>query len=144
MSKVAEVALGENRLVVNTKDLVFDAVEAIVEGYADVKKSHSAFAQYPMQEGESMEDWSERAFKAMQDEAKREDGEKVEDYLKRIYSLSTDKHKLVFDTIEMLAKVFKQDGKVTKESCKKANYPEAKAFVVAVFRAADLSTRDFE
>lgn len=144
MSKVAEVSIGENRVVVNVKDLIFEKIEEIAEGYAEVKQKHSLFAKYPLEDGESVEDWSKRAFTQLTEENKKKDEESLQEYFQRAYVLSLDKHKLIFDTIKMMAKVFGQEGKVTDSGFKKCNYPEAREFVIKVLDTAGLSTKDFE
>lgn len=44
----------------------------------------------------------------------------------------------------MLAEVFGQGEKVDEPGLKSASYPAIKAFIVDVFSALDLSTKDFE
>ena len=144
MAKLAEVALGERRVVVDTKDLIWSKMELLAEEYASVKKQHSLFAQFPINDDETVEEWSERVSPLLLEENKKKDGEDSETYMKRVYSLKLDKQKLVKDTVAMIATVFGQGEKICSGSFDRSSYPECKSFIIAVFEAVDLSTRDFE
>jgi hypothetical protein len=144
MSKIAELELGAERLVVFEKDVLFENIDKISEEYSEVKTKHSLFAKYPMKDGESSQEWQERVLPLLAAESNKLDKESNKDYLARIYKLSLDKHKLTIDTIKMLAKVFGQEAKATDASFKKCSFVAARKFVVTVFEACCLPTRDFE
>lgn len=144
MAKIAELNLGKDRLVVETKHLVFDNIELLAHGYAEIKEAHSLFAEYPMLEDETTEQWQERVLPLLADETSRKDGESQKEYLNRIYAQKLDRHKLIFDVISLVAEVCGQKEKATQDNFKKSSYPECKSFLVSVFSSCDLSTRDFE
>lgn len=145
-TKVTEVCVSSSlaRITVTIKDLTWANMEKIAEGMSEVKQKHSLFAKFPMEDDEDVDAWAERILPLMDAENKKLDTETKEEYVKRVYSLRLDKQTLVKDTVSMLAKVFGQGEKVDELGLKNASYPAIKAFIVDVFSALDLSTKDFE
>jgi len=137
MAKIAEVSLGENRLVVDRKDLTFDNLEVLGREYAQAKIDLSLYSKYPIGEDESLADWAERVYPLLQEDNKKKDDEGKEDFLVRIYGTNMDKHELVFRLLQSIASICKQSEKVTKEAFKKSSYPDCKEFIATVFKAAD-------
>lgn len=142
-TKLVDLSLGSNRLVVMREQLTWDALENIASAYAEVKQKHSIFGQYPMADNETVEDWATRVDATINEGNKKKDDETYNEYLKRAMTRKLDKQELVKDTIRALAKIFGQEEKVTDEGFKASSYPECKDFLITVFEAVDLSTVDF-
>jgi len=141
----ADLDLPPNRLVIMHKDLIFDKIEALIEAYAEVKKKGSLFEEYPLLDGEDVEQWMERVAPIWAESNKKVEGESQDAYLKRIYKMKADKPKRVKETIKAIAKVFDQAEKITSDDAfDKTSYFDCKNFVLKVFNALDLSVADFE
>ena len=145
-TKVADICVASSgaRIVVNLNHLTFSAMEKLAEGYAAIKQKHSLFHKYPMQEDEAVDVWAERILPLMEEENKKGEKESTEAYITRVYALKLDKQVLLKDTVGLIAETFGQGGNVDDLGFNNASYPSVKAFVMDVFRALDLSTRDFE
>lgn len=50
--KIGPLEIGSTRLTVNCNDYSYEKVEALRESVADIRRRHSIFAKYPMEEGE--------------------------------------------------------------------------------------------
>jgi len=144
MSKIAEVSLGINRLVVYEKDIIFKNIRLLAQGYAEVKEKHSLLTRYPMLEDETNEEWTNRILPLLADENARLPGEDAKQYAARLYSQKLEKQELTFEILEVIAKIVNQSEKVTREAFEEASYTACKSFIYAVYSAADLNVEDFK
>lgn len=144
MPNIAEVALGEKRLVVEMKHLVFDNIDKLAHGYADIKLKHSVFNQHPLLEEETVEQWTERVLPLLAEENARKEEESAKDYMSRIYKLKMEKNALIKDAVKLVAEVCGQAEKASDDAIQVTPYPLLKKFLLEVFEAADLSIKDFE
>jgi hypothetical protein len=140
-----EVSMGTERLVVESKQILFEKIEALVEGLGAIKQANSPFTKYPMQDDETTEQWYERVLpKLMEDESARLDGETTEAYVKRLHTPKLDTHKNCLATLQLIGRVFDQAYKVTDANFSKTSFPDAMEFIVKVFKACRVSTQGYE
>lgn len=142
--KLAEISVGENRIVVEDKHLTFAVIEELANGYVDVKAEYSLFTRFPIQDNETTEEWAERVLPLLDKENAKSKDESSKQYLERIQSPKFDKQKVLFDSLKLVAKVTGQESKIVEDSLKQVSYPALKEFLKKVFESCDLSVKDFE
>lgn len=144
MAKIAEVALGPNRLVVEMKHLTWDNIEKLAEGYSKVKLQESIFGLYPMNDDETYEQWSERVAPQIDLEGQQKEGESYKDFVVRVFDLKLMKKNTVFETLKIVASLTGQEGKVSEEAFRASAYPECKEFLSTIFNKCDIPVKDFD
>lgn len=147
-----ELEVGEHRLVVDDKNILFDTIELLVEKLGEVNLKHSVFGRYPIADNESVEEWSERIKTVIEEMneklqvEKKQEGESLSAFLKRVQDpeISGIANEKYFDALKAIADVFGQGHKVTPESFKKTSAPLAQDFILNVLKKCKLSTSAYE
>lgn len=136
---IIEVALGTERLVVNTDKITYPKVIELSDELSQLKKKYSLFSEYPMEEGETVDSWYERVAPLLDEKNKKKTKESAEDYINRIFKADLQKQELVIDGLRAIAKVFdNQDSKLTEEAIAVLPYVKAKNFIKQILEICDL------
>lgn len=117
-------------------------VEDLREAVADIRRKHSIFAKYPMEEGESREKWKERVEPIIEADLTRKEGEGLQDHLKRIFEIKSDSHEMAPEILNAICEVFGL-REVKEEDFKQSNYIDVKAFIYDVLSLGDIPCDDF-
>lgn len=131
-------------LLVDTDKITPDQMDEIADALAEVSYKNSIFAKYPMEKGETEEEWSARVSPLISEDRSRKEKESMEAYLKRIFKDNNgNKSKLIFDTLVALAKIFNQPA-VVKENYGKGSITQIKGFIREILTTCSFSVKDYE
>ncbi len=140
--KVGPVTLGASKVTVNCNDFSFDKVETLRESVAQVRRNHTIFAKYPMNEGEKKEIWRTRVEPEMEADLTRKEGETPVEHLKRLAEFKSDTHEMAPEMLNAICSVFGLRD-VPIEDFRQANWLEAKGFIYDVLNLVDIPAEDF-
>lgn len=130
---------GKARIVVNTDKILWDTIQMLDDELAQVKKKHSLFAEYPMEEGEDQDTWYERISPILAEKNKKKKKESNEQYLVRLFKSDMTKQDYVVDALKAIAKTFEgQDSKLDEETLKSLPYVKTKEFIKEVLSLCDI------
>lgn len=121
------VELGQgNDLVVDTNKISIGKSKALAKGLTDIKRKHSPFTKYPLNENESFEEWQKRVLPKLigpKRDLSRQEGETDDAvYLSRLMEIELEDLDLHFDVLKLIATTFNdiegnpQGHKVTQET----------------------------
>lgn len=140
-----QVTIGDQRLVVNPDNITLRKVKELADALVELKRKHSLLTKFPLNDKESLEEWSERIAPLLVEENKRKKNEKSDEYINRLYKTDLDKQELVLDTLKLIAKSFdNQESKITPENSDQISYVSAKRFIKDLFTLCDLDASAFE
>lgn len=145
MSKDTRIALpiGERRLVVKLDDYSLMRAMVLSEKVAEIRKNHSIFVKYPMDEGETREKWRERVEPLLENEQMRVDGESEQDHLKRLFNVKPDAHQMALEIINAIAETFGAKP-FSEQELNNANWIAVKQFIYDVLSMGDIAADDFK
>jgi hypothetical protein len=134
------LAIDTNRISILKRD-------ELASRLSDLKVKNSLFNDYPLEEGESLEDWQTRIAPELVAKDARKDGEGSDAYVKRVI-LDKDSSKftkgLVFDTLQLLGELFDNKDKVTQDAFNNTSYVASKAYIKDILDPLDIDTKSFE
>jgi hypothetical protein len=136
------VEVGSTRMAVDCNNYRYEVVEELRELVADIRRKHSIFSKYPMDEEETKEKWRARVEPEIELDLVRKDGEKFEDHLKRMFEAKTDSHEMAPEILNAIAKVFSL-REVSIDDFKKSNWLDVKAFIYDILSLGDIPAEDF-
>ncbi len=136
-----KMIFGQQQFVVDPNSYTYDKVEQLTEKITDIRRAHSLFSKYPLNEGESREKWRERIEPLMEKELVRKEGEAAEDHLKRLFDTKVDAREMTFEIVEAIGETFKL-AKPAKEDLRACNYLKLRTFIYNVLNLADIPNID--
>lgn len=140
--RIGPVEVGNTRITIKCNEYTFDKVVELREAVADIRRNHSIFAKYPMEEGETKEKWRVRVEPIMEADLTRKEDEPLTDHLKRMFELKSDTHEMALDVLNAICTVFGLRV-VSEEDFKKANWIDVKALIFDVLDLGDIPAADF-
>ena len=140
--KIGPVEIGTQKLLLNCNEFTFNKVEALREAVAQIRREHSIFSKYPMEEGEKRELWKVRVEPIMEADMTRKEGETPLEHLKRMFELKSDSHEMAPQILSTICETFGL-REVSAEDFKKANWLEVKSFIYDTLNVVDISCDDF-
>lgn len=139
---IGPVELGNTRLKVDCNEYTFEKVQSLLEAVSDIRRRHSIFAKYPMDEEETREKWRERVEPLIEKDLTRKEGEALQDHLKRVFETKSDTHDMAYEIIKAICETFAL-REVNEDDFKKANWIELKTFIFNVLNSGDIPADDF-
>lgn len=109
---------------------------------ADIRRSKSIFAKFPMEEGETKEKWRLRIQPLADAEDVRKEDETDEEHLKRLFKLESDLDEITFPILKSICEVFGL-REPTDKDLESTNWIDLKLFIFNVLDAADIPAGDF-
>ena len=128
-------------LIVNTNKMSTTRTREIQRLVAKTRALSSVLLEHPMEEGETLDDWQERAGKIADAEFfMRKDGESVEDHVARINTPKLDAQDMVLPLLNGVMQILegKEASQITANDVEDSNWLRLKDFVFRVFQAADV------
>jgi hypothetical protein len=141
MEKI-KVNIGQNQYVVDTMLYTYQRVVDLAEKIADIRRNHSLFAKYPLEENETREKWKERIEPLMEKDLIRKEGESEGDHLKRLFEAMVDTHEMAFEILGAIAETFRLNP-VAQEDFRSANWIKVREFIFNVLHLGDIPADDF-
>lgn len=141
MEKIKTV-FGMSQFIVDPLAYSYDRVEKLRAAVTDIRKGHSLFAKYPLEEGESREKWRERIEPLMEKDLVRKDGESSEDHLNRLFEYKDDTFEMEYEIVQAIAKTFALTGP-EKEDFRGSNLPKTRKFIYDVLYLGGIPCDEF-
>ncbi len=140
-----ELNVSGKRLVVDTARLTGRKYEELGNRFVSVRKEFSLRGKHPPLEGESLEDWSKRLEKVLEEEYDKKEDESTLDYLARVEKPNLEKFKIYSAAIRTVADAFDQSEKVAGEECfLDTSYVDMKDFVKRILKLMDFNEEYFD
>lgn len=120
----------------------YENVEILREAVSEIRRKHSVFTKYPMEEGETKDKWRERVEPLVETSLVRKDDESVQEHLQRMFEAKVDTHEMAPEILNAICGVFSL-REVSEEDFKKANWLDVKEFIYNVLYLGDIPAEDF-
>lgn len=136
--------VGQGRIIIHPSAITPFKLDILAEKLGEVKRKHSIFGKYPMEEGETLEKWQERVLPLITSEQTMKEDEGTESYMTRIFKQEMSRKPLIKDTLEAIGEAFDQPGRVTDETYAQIPILLTQAKMIDFLKACDFNTSDYE